>query len=149
MRLAPHLCLEFLIVKKNMVDLSRGASVWLAGHSMGSAMALLAGKKMARMDHFLTTYLFNPPFFSVPIAKIIKTEKVKFWIHITNSVLKAGARKLAVIGRHHRQHDHEAQAHDPFDQLSKWSPQLFVNRDDHICKGYIKYFEYRMKMEEI
>ena len=149
-------------VKKNTVDLSRGASLWLAGHSMGSAMALLAGKKMARMGHFLTTYLFNPPFFSVPIDKIIKTEKVKFWIHITNSVLKAGAGMLAVIGRHHRQHDHEAQAHDPFDQhdheaqahdpfdqLSNWFPHLFVNPDDLICEGYINYFEYRMKMEVI
>uniref|UniRef100_A0A2N9GYP0 Fungal lipase-type domain-containing protein n=1 Tax=Fagus sylvatica TaxID=28930 RepID=A0A2N9GYP0_FAGSY len=121
-------------VKKNTVDLSRGASVWLAGHSMGSAMALLAGKKMARMDHFLTTYLFNPPFFSVPIDKIIKTEKVKFWIHITNSVLKAGARKLAVIGRRHRQHDHEAQAHDPFDQ--------------HVIGSSTYPFD-QMKMEEI
>ena len=33
---------------RNMVTSSRGASVWLAGHSLGEATALLAGKEMAK-----------------------------------------------------------------------------------------------------
>ncbi|KAL0013558.1 hypothetical protein SO802_000627 [Lithocarpus litseifolius] len=33
---------------RNMVTSSRGSSVWLAGHSLGAAMALLAGKEMAK-----------------------------------------------------------------------------------------------------
>ena len=34
---------------RNMVTSSRGASVWLAGqYSLGEAMALLAGKEMAK-----------------------------------------------------------------------------------------------------
>ena len=33
---------------RNMVTSSRGASVWLAGHSLVAAMALLAGKEMAK-----------------------------------------------------------------------------------------------------
>uniref|UniRef100_A0A2N9IVQ6 Fungal lipase-type domain-containing protein n=1 Tax=Fagus sylvatica TaxID=28930 RepID=A0A2N9IVQ6_FAGSY len=126
------------VQNQNTDALSRGASLWLAGHSLGSAMALLIGKKMVRMDYFLETYLFDPPFYSV---------SVKFALHIMKSVLKAGASKLVPgIGRQH----HEAQAHeDPFDKLSNWFPHLFVNRYDPICKVYIKYFKNRKKMEKI
>ncbi|KAK7846142.1 gdsl esterase/lipase [Quercus suber] len=34
---------------KLQVTMSGGARVWLAGHSLGSAMALFAGKNMAKM----------------------------------------------------------------------------------------------------
>ncbi|XP_065633924.1 GDSL esterase/lipase At4g10955-like [Quercus suber] len=36
-------------------SLSRGASMWLTGHSLGSAMALLVGKNMAKIGYFLET----------------------------------------------------------------------------------------------
>nr|POE50180.1 isoform 2 of gdsl esterase/lipase [Quercus suber] len=39
----------------NTVSLSRGASMWLTGHSLGSAMALLVGKNMAKIGYFLET----------------------------------------------------------------------------------------------
>ncbi|XP_065633923.1 GDSL esterase/lipase At4g10955-like [Quercus suber] len=61
----------------NTVALSRGASVWLAGHSLGSAMALLVGKNMAKIGYFLETYLFNPPFLSLPIEGGFKNETLK------------------------------------------------------------------------
>ncbi|GMY07516.1 GDSL esterase/lipase At4g10955-like isoform X2 [Fagus crenata] len=119
---------------QNTVAMSKGASVWLAGHSQGSAMALLAGKNMTKMGYFLETYLFNPPFFSVPI-EAIKNEKVKLGIRITSSVFKAGL-SLAV------------NAHDPFVVLSSWFPHLFVNPNDPICSEYIGYFKHRKKMEK-
>ena len=129
---------------QNTVAMSKGASVWLAGHSQGSAMALLAGKNMTKMGYFLETYLFNPPFFSVPI-EAIKNEKVKLGIRITSSVFKAGL-SLAVNGC--QQHNNEAQEHNPFVVLSSWFPHLFVNPNDPICSEYIGYFKHRKKMEK-
>ncbi|RWR96483.1 GDSL esterase/lipase [Cinnamomum micranthum f. kanehirae] len=37
-------------------------NVWLAGHSLGSALAVQAGKSAAKANDFLETFLFNPPF---------------------------------------------------------------------------------------
>lgn len=42
-------------------------SFWLTGHSLGAAMALLAGKTMAKTGVYVKSLLFNPPFVSPPI----------------------------------------------------------------------------------
>ncbi|GMY07521.1 GDSL esterase/lipase At4g10955-like isoform X1 [Fagus crenata] len=104
----------------NMVDIAGAGNVWLAGHSMGSAMALLAGKKMVEME-------------------LIKNENVKCGIRIAKSVFKAGF-NLALNG---------GRLHDDFDGLSDWFPYLFVNPADPICSEYIGYFLHRDNMEKI
>ncbi|KAK7849019.1 gdsl esterase/lipase [Quercus suber] len=71
---------------RNMVTSSRGASVWLAGHSLGAAMALLAGKEMAKEGHLIEIYLFNPPFCSDLIAKWIQNDIVRFENHLSTVV---------------------------------------------------------------
>ena len=124
---------------QKMVD--EGARVWLAGHSLGSAMALLAGKNMAKTGCFLETYLFNPPFYSVPIDGAIKSEDLKFVYRCSKSVLKVA---LAGISRA----VNGAESHEPFVELSSWVPNLFVNPNDPICFEYIGYFAHRKKMEE-
>uniref|UniRef100_A0A2N9IUN4 Fungal lipase-type domain-containing protein n=1 Tax=Fagus sylvatica TaxID=28930 RepID=A0A2N9IUN4_FAGSY len=90
------------------VNFDGAPTVWLAGHSIGSAIALLAGKKMVKMGYNLETYLFNPPFLSLPL-EMIKSESVKLGIRMVNSVCKAN---LSNLGR--QPHD------DPFDMLSNW-----------------------------
>ncbi|KAI3977073.1 hypothetical protein MKX01_004048 [Papaver californicum] len=47
---------------RNMVSVSGASNVWLTGHSMGSSIAMLAGKNMAKTGNFLESFLFNPPF---------------------------------------------------------------------------------------
>ncbi|XP_044465690.1 GDSL esterase/lipase At4g10955-like [Mangifera indica] len=129
-----HLDIRFhraLKAVQDVVEEVGPENVWLAGHSLGSAIALLVGKNMARLNYPLETYLFNPPFTSFP--------KLKQGIRIASSFIKAGI--AAVTGKH--------QTDDSFFALSNWSPNLFVNRADHICSGYIDYFEHRKKMEEV
>ncbi|KAF3432825.1 hypothetical protein FNV43_RR23927 [Rhamnella rubrinervis] len=130
---------------QHMVSLAGAGNVWLAGHSLGSAIALQAGKSMIKMGFPLETYLFNPPFISAPTERI-KEERVKHGIHIASSVVKAGLSH--VVKSRHRSSDSK-QDQDPFVVLSAWSPHLFLNQADHICNGYIGYFEERRKMDEI
>ncbi|KAK6926001.1 Fungal lipase-like domain [Dillenia turbinata] len=125
----------------DMVDVGDAANVWLAGHSLGSAIALLAGRHMAKMGSMLETYLFNPPFVAIPIDRI-KDQKVKNNLRIAKSTIKA-AIALAVKGQHQHQEDQSLVS------LSAWIPFLFVNPSDHICSEYIGYFEHRKKMEEM
>ncbi|XVF10061.1 hypothetical protein REPUB_Repub07fG0151000 [Reevesia pubescens] len=126
----------------SIVAVAGTSSIWLAGHSLGSAISLLAGKNVTMMGYSVGAYLFNPPFFSVPV-EIIKNEKLKHGIRFTSSIVKAGL-AVAVKGSHQR-----PKQDDPFVLLSAWIPYLFVNPADPICSGYIGYFEHRKKMEKI
>ena len=128
---------EFL---RKTVESKGESSVWLAGHSLGSAMALLAGKEMAKEGHLIETYLFNPPFFSALLESVIKDEQVKFGIHLATSLFKTGLAGLNFVVNGGQV--------DPFAVLSPWVPYLFVNPDDPICSEYVGYFEQRKKMEE-
>ncbi|PKA45736.1 GDSL esterase/lipase [Apostasia shenzhenica] len=115
-------------------------NVWLAGHSLGAALATLAGKKMAMEGIHLDAFLFNPPFFSPPIERI-KDKEVKHGIRIASSFIAAG---LAVAMKNQRKKSEEL-----FTILSSWVPNLFINPADHVYAEYIGYFDHRKKMVEI
>ncbi|KAI3508377.1 hypothetical protein L1887_23384 [Cichorium endivia] len=125
----------------NTVTMVGPANVWVAGHSLGASIAMLAGKNMAKSRYQLETYLFNPPIISVPV-EIIQNETLKHGVRIAGSLVKAG---IATAANRYR----EDQGEDPFVVLSEWTPYLFVNPSDPICAEYIGYFEHREKMEEI
>ncbi|XP_019705168.1 GDSL esterase/lipase At4g10955 isoform X1 [Elaeis guineensis] len=127
---------------RNVVSAAGSSNIWLAGHSLGSAMATLAGKNMAKMGILLETFLFNPPFFSAPIERI-KYKNVKQGIRIASSLITAGL-SVALTAHHGK-----PVSEDSFALLSSWIPNLFVNPGDHICSEYIGYFEHRRNMEEI
>ncbi|ONK69155.1 uncharacterized protein A4U43_C05F19920 [Asparagus officinalis] len=114
-------------------------NIWLAGHSLGSAIALLAGKSMVKSGVLLETYLFNPPFVSAPIEKI-KSERVKNGMRIAGSYFTA---KVAASVKGQR-----VKSEEYFAILSSWVPYIFVNKEDNICSGYVGYFENRKKMED-
>ncbi|KAI3896888.1 hypothetical protein MKX03_008029 [Papaver bracteatum] len=126
---------------RNMVSLSGASNIWLTGHSMGSSIAMLAGKNMAKTGDFIESYLFNPPFISAPIERI-KDKKVRHGFRIASSVITAGL-AFAMKGNNQERQPSE----DPFAVLSTWVPNLFVNPADHICCEYIGYFEHRENME--
>lgn len=122
------------------------SNIWLTGHSLGSAMALLAGKRMAKTGIFLDSYLFNPPFFSAPLENI-KDPNIKHGIRIASSFLTAGLAVAAKFKNANQQGN--KMPDDSFLALAGWVPCLYVNPMDHICSEYIGYFEHRKKMEEI
>ncbi|KAI3940090.1 hypothetical protein MKW92_040057 [Papaver armeniacum] len=110
---------------QRMVYVAGASNVWLAGHSLGSSIAMLVGKNMAKMGNYLDTYLFNTPFIAAPTEKI-QSEKLKHGVRFASSLVKAG---LTVAMK------------------ATWVPKLFVNPADHICCEYIGYFEHRDRME--
>ncbi|WJX48127.1 hypothetical protein P8452_34735 [Trifolium repens] len=128
---------------RNTVATVGDSNVWLAGHSLGSAMALLTGKTMAKDGNFIESFLFNPPFTSAPLEKI-KDERVKHGIRFAGSVITAGL-SLAMKAKQQS----KDLIIDPFAALSAWVPCLFVNPSDYICSEYIGYFEHRRNMEDI
>ncbi|XP_073284942.1 GDSL esterase/lipase At4g10955-like [Primulina huaijiensis] len=127
---------------RHVVATFGSANVWLAGHSLGAAMAMLAGKNMAKTGVFLDSFLFNPPFFSAPIERI-KDKKVKHGIRIAGSVITAG---LALAMKNNHQ---TSRSVGTFHALSSWFPRLYVNPSDHICSEYIGYFEHRKRMDDM
>ncbi|XP_010918191.1 GDSL esterase/lipase At4g10955-like [Elaeis guineensis] len=108
--------------------------LWLAGHSLGSAIAMLAGKNMAKRGINLETFLFNPPHPS-SIFEWIQNQTVKQAVHIFRNIIAVAA-ALAKRGSLESSRKY-------FAQISFWIPHLFVNSDDFFCSGYIRYFENR------
>ncbi|KAL3738334.1 hypothetical protein ACJRO7_019804 [Eucalyptus globulus] len=107
--------------------------VWLTGHSLGTAIALQAGSNMAKKGVYLESLLFNPPYPSFPTEKI-KGKTVKGACHL----IKSGFRWVPQL----------KQSASSFAAMSSWVPQLFVNKDDYVCSGYIGYFKDRKCMRK-
>ncbi|KAD4585901.1 hypothetical protein E3N88_23502 [Mikania micrantha] len=126
----------------NTVDLAGAANVWLAGHSLGASIAMLAGRELAKSGSYLETYLFSPPFNSVPIENLIKNQTLKHVVRIWASLMKAGI--ATIMNR-----PSEDLEEDAFIMLSKWKSNMFVNPNDPICSEYIGYFQHRVNMDEI
>nr|GMD01575.1 GDSL esterase/lipase At4g10955-like [Ipomoea batatas] len=131
---------------QNTVSTLGSSNIWLTGHSLGSAMAMLAGKHLAKTCVFLDAFLFNQPFFSAPIESITD-KKVKHGIRVATSVITAGLAFAATMKKGNNNNNNN-QSGDSFAALSKWIPYLYVNPGDHICSEYIGYFEHRETMEE-
>eukprot|EP01018_Ginkgo_biloba_P022323 Gb_02551 [translate_table: standard] len=115
---------------------------WIAGHSLGAAMAMLVGRKMAEEGYFLEAYLFNPPFFSAPLERI-KNQKLKRGLHVALSMVTAG---LALTLRDECS---RMEAQNAFAVLRAWVPWLFVNPKDDVCSAYLGYFANRRRMHEM
>ncbi|XP_051130089.1 GDSL esterase/lipase At4g10955 isoform X2 [Andrographis paniculata] len=126
---------------RHVVATFGSSNVWLAGHSLGAAMAMLAGKTTARTGVLLESFLFNPPFVSAPIERI-QDKKVKHGIRFAGSVITAG---LALASKNRTDRSSDAS----FTALAAWVPGLFVNPADDICSEYVGYFEHRKRMEDM
>ncbi|XP_016510079.1 GDSL esterase/lipase At4g10955 [Nicotiana tabacum] len=125
---------------RHVVATFGSSNIWLTGHSLGAAMAMLAGKTMAKTGVFVDAFLFNPPFLAAPIERI-KHEKVKHGIRFATSVITAGLAFAA------KTKNVNTRSGDTFVALSAWTPCLYVNPSDPICAEYIGYFQHRERMD--
>ncbi|KAJ4770188.1 alpha/beta-Hydrolases superfamily protein [Rhynchospora pubera] len=139
-----HTTSRFLIAMqavKNVASAFPNSVIWLAGHSLGSALAMLVARNMVKTGKLLDTFLFNPPFCGAPIEGI-RDERVKQGIRIARSLITAGL-NIALRPREER-----PILEYSFSMMAAWAPHLFINPNDHLCSEYIGYFEHRKNMEE-
>ncbi|KAL2932794.1 hypothetical protein RDABS01_015913 [Bienertia sinuspersici] len=94
---------------------------------------------MAKIGCTIETFLFNPPYASAPIEKLIGNKYLKQGTHIAKNVVTTG---ISLALKRHKDHDD-----DQFATLRSWTPCLFVNPKDIICCQYARYFEHREKMQ--
>ncbi|XP_074283801.1 GDSL esterase/lipase At4g10955-like [Silene latifolia] len=131
---------------QEVISKAGAQNVWLAGHSLGAAIALQIGKSEAREGFLVDTYLFNPPYPSVPI-EMLGNPKHKARFHLASSLLIAGLSVALKVINTDKNSSTTTGNYDPFTKLSTWIPNLFVNPYDPICCEYIGYFEHREKMK--
>ncbi|XP_042480263.1 GDSL esterase/lipase At4g10955-like isoform X2 [Macadamia integrifolia] len=125
----------------NMVTKFGALNIWLAGHSLGSAMAMLIGKNLAKSGVNLKAFLFNPPFSFNPFVSS-NDENLKHFLRV-KSFITAGLTLFL------KDNDKISASHDDFLAVSSWIPYLFVNPVDPFSSGYIGYFKRRKLMEKI
>ncbi|CAN8253707.1 unnamed protein product [Cochlearia groenlandica] len=123
----------------NIVERDGADVVWLAGHSLGAALALLSGKAMVDQGYTLEAYLFNPPIASCPLT-LFKSENVKLALRFVSNYIKATIVKA--IGKD------KSKEKEAFRRLATWKPHLFVNKLDPISSEYIHHFKNRVVMSE-
>ncbi|GLJ35281.1 hypothetical protein SUGI_0709920 [Cryptomeria japonica] len=127
---------------KTSVDKYGSENVWIAGHSLGAAMGILAGRKMVEEKGlFVQAHLFNPPFISSPLEKI-NNEKIKRGLNFAGNLVKAGL--AMVLQDKHAQ----IEAQRTFSVLHRWVPCLYVNAKDDLCSGYVGYFRNLTAMQQ-
>ncbi|KAF5451032.1 hypothetical protein F2P56_031335 [Juglans regia] len=125
------------------VNKNGSSNVWLAGHSLGSAIALIVGRNMMlKKNCSLEAYLFNPPYASFHIENFCTSmdEDVKYLVRTVRGIFKK-ALAIAVEARINPQM--KEQKTDTLYLLSRWTPHLFVNPGDFFCSEYIAHFKDR------
>ncbi|KAJ0234483.1 Fungal lipase-like domain-containing protein [Hirschfeldia incana] len=139
---------------KSMSTSVGASNLWITGHSMGAAMALLAGKTLAKTGVYVKSFLFNPPFVSPPIERIAN-ERVRSGIRFAGSLVTAGLAFSRTLKQAQQQPQHQqvqernVSDQDPLKALSLWLPDIHVNPGDHLCCEYIGFFEHRGNMEQL
>ncbi|KAJ1278311.1 hypothetical protein BS78_04G070600 [Paspalum vaginatum] len=148
-----HLCTRFSHARqmverllKEKITNGRDGDVWLAGHSLGAAIALDVGRHMMSSSSSssnrglikdLPTFLFNPP--HVSLAPAI-AEDAKPHLYAVSYITKHTLGKVLTPHRNHME--------ELFKNLSPWKPNLYVNPCDDLCVGFIDYFEQRELMKK-
>ncbi|KAG7551727.1 Alpha/Beta hydrolase fold [Arabidopsis thaliana x Arabidopsis arenosa] len=115
-------------------------AVWIAGHSLGAGLALLAGKNMAMSGLPVEAYIFNPPISLMPIEQYGYNHTLNCVYRFTRDIIKAGIAKVLDLD--------EGQEGPRYKNLVSWRPHLFVNQSDVICSEYIGYFNHVVNMTE-
>ncbi|CAH8272072.1 unnamed protein product [Arabidopsis lyrata] len=69
-------------------------AVWIAGHSLGAGLALLAGKNMAMSGLPVEAYIFNPPISLIPIEQYGYNHTLNCVYRFTRDIFKAGIAKV-------------------------------------------------------
>ncbi|XP_031095314.1 GDSL esterase/lipase At4g10955-like [Ipomoea triloba] len=92
------------------------------------------------MGYYLKTYLFNPPFVSLP-TQLIKYPKLQEGIRLFQTAFKTGmAVTMSISNKKIVEDDKE------FSLLFPWIPHLFINPSDLICAEYLEYFQHRERI---
>ncbi|CAM0953218.1 unnamed protein product [Alopecurus aequalis] len=117
--------------------ISTNSNVWLAGHSLGASMALEIGRNlMLEKGRNVRAFLFNTPHVSpAPVINKILSEQSKTRLYTVSFMVKFGLAN--VLPWYHKGTKQQ------FEKLAPWVPELYLNPDDIICRGYIDYFEQR------
>ncbi|KAF3795070.1 GDSL esterase/lipase [Nymphaea thermarum] len=123
---------------------SMGRRIWLCGHSLGAALAMLVGKRMAKVGVYLDTFLFNPPFVLRKGGRILNCTAFGLVAVLSPPLLLLPlAVKYALRQRETSIAMQSIEAQQSFANLCSWVPRLFVNPGDFICSDYIKHLEKR------
>lgn len=114
-------------------------NVWIAGHSLGAAIAMLVGRHMAEDGYLLQAHLFNPPF----ISPLVDRMSFHWGLYAARDLVTL-VLAMAVTDKRSRIESHQA-----FLSLRSWVPHLYVNTMDDICSAYVPYFAHQKMMQRI
>ncbi|GLJ24845.1 hypothetical protein SUGI_0475260 [Cryptomeria japonica] len=125
------------------IERQRPHNIWIAGHSLGAAIAVAAVRKMKREDRDkIEAHLFNLPFLSPRLPE------VKFFEMVGRALaaVRDSWRSLALCAPNaldYKMIDDEILRglYNDFIGVRDWIPNIYVGNSDPISCSYIPYFE--------
>ncbi|XP_010229651.1 GDSL esterase/lipase At4g10955 [Brachypodium distachyon] len=136
---------ELLNVNKDEANPDSSCVVWLAGHSLGAAVALELGRAMMleRVDdqRNLPTFLFNLPRVSLAslVDMLLRKDK-RDALYAASNTVKVGV--VSVLS------EHQKRMEKIFERLARWVPNLYVHEKDPISNGLIGHFGRPQQLRE-
>ncbi|KAJ7525330.1 hypothetical protein O6H91_17G046000 [Diphasiastrum complanatum] len=123
-----------LVVVKRMIAAYRLNNICIVGHSLGAALGLLIGRRMAEEGCYLETHLFNPPFASLPLEMALGSNAFSRQLRLLHILVTSALAFLL------KDLESGRQVSESLKPLDDWFPDLYVNANDVICSPYLDYF---------
>lgn len=134
--------------------------IYITGHSLGAALALLIGKTLAAEENQrYHVHCFNPPFWTIVllITEGIRLDKVRdkakevLGEYSLERLIKAAPHmmnlmKLTLAAIYYGEQLVEEIKH--FKDLIDWVPVLYINKHDSICCKLPKHYKQKQKLNE-
>ncbi|KAL2649753.1 hypothetical protein R1flu_017881 [Riccia fluitans] len=129
---------EIMRVVKSAIATHGSRDICIVGHSLGAALGLLVARTLAVEENTkIEAHLFNPvyPYTWLPGPQELIEDEL-LWGTVR------GIRYAAVVGLTHLVVSAEIRERieAEYIRLQDWTPHLYINKGDPICRGYWEYF---------
>lgn len=128
---------------QRIIDSPGSHNIWIAGHSLGAAIAMAVARKMKKEDTAkIEAHLFNPPFLSPRLPEVKFFEMVGKGLAAVRDFWRSHGFFAPNVLDYMMIDDKKLRGlYNDFIGVSGWIPNIYVNDNDPICCSYIRYFE--------
>lgn len=129
---------QILEVVKGAVAEHGSDDVCITGHSLGGALGLLVARTLATQEGIqIESHLFNPiyAYTWIPTSdELLENEELWRTVRAVRCATVAGLANIFIDD------ESRVQISRQYAQLQDWTPHIYINTGDPICRGYWEYF---------
>lgn len=126
------------VVKRTIAAHGSSDDICITGHSLGAALGLLVARTLATEEGIqIESHLFNPiyAYTWIPTSDdLLDNEELWRTVRTMRCVTVAGLANILMDD------ESRVKIFSEYSQLEDWTPHIYINTGDPICRGYWEYF---------